>query len=194
MKSRQEWIVIAALIAYLAFTPGFQMVRDILAHPIGRAAALVGIVYVWKRVSAIVAVLLVIGYMRCAKTSMWEGFETPTVTCTCETGFTYNPATNQCANEKGQVKDPVACTCPSGYAYDSIKKECVQASQMSEPTPPPMPMPATSTEAPAVSTGPVTSTAPMTTPTAPVPAAAPMPPPTAGPTPTEGFVGGYSKW
>lgn len=194
MKLQQELLVVGVLIAYLAFTPGFQFIKDVLATPIGRAAALAGIVYVWKRVSALVALLLAIGYMRCVKSTIWEGLEMPSVTCTCETGFTYNATTKKCSNEKGEIKDPLACTCPSGYAYDSVKKECVQASSMSEPSPLPTPMPATATEAPAVSKGPVTSTAPMTTPTPPAPVTAPAPPPTSGPTPTEGFVGGYSSW
>ena len=74
LSQKTEWGIIAVLIAYLAFTPGFQVVKDILATPIGKAIALAGIVYVWKYISAIIAILLLIGYMRCAKNNVWEMF------------------------------------------------------------------------------------------------------------------------
>lgn len=204
-----ELAIVAVLIAYLAFTPGFQVVRDLLAHPIGKAAALAGIVYVWKYVSAIIALLLLVGYLRCAsKGNVWEGLAMPPVTCTCDAGFTYNDQLKTCMNDAGDSKPPVACTCPAGYAYDTTTKECVEVSQMSEPVgPTELPKPSgveatptlPDTVAPAASTGPVTSNAPMTTPSATqemVATAQPAMPDMAGPQPstTESFVGGYSSW
>jgi hypothetical protein len=210
LSRNTELAVVAVLIAYLAFTPGFQVVRDILSNPIGKALFLALIVYVWKSVSAIVAVLLLVGYVRCAsKGNVWEGMAMPPVTCTCEAGFTYNDQLKTCVNDAGDIKDPVACTCPAGYAYDVDSKECMEVSQETEPvSPTELPKPAgveavpavPESAAPAAPSGPVTSTAPMTTPSAAQEMAA-MPPaapsaPAPGPVPstTESFVGGYSSW
>jgi hypothetical protein len=92
------------------------------------------VVYLWKYVSKIIAVLLLVGYIRCASmTGVWEGLEMAATTCTCLPGFTYDSTTKKCKNAAGLLKDPVACTCPSGYTYDITKKECVVSSVMSEP-------------------------------------------------------------
>lgn len=167
LSPRNEWIAIALLIVYLAFTPGFPLVKELLSSSVGKAAALAGIVYVWKYVSKVVAVLLIVGYMRCASmTGVWEGLEMAASTCTCLPGFTYDSTVKKCKNAAGLMKDPVACSCPSGYTYDITKKECIVASVMSEPI---------SAAAPSVdamptgggsplSSAPMTSTAPMTTP------------------------------
>ena len=69
----QELIVAAALIGYIAFMPGFQVVRDLLSTSVGKAIGLSVIVYVWKYVSEIVALLLVINFVRCSGMSMREG-------------------------------------------------------------------------------------------------------------------------
>lgn len=220
LSQRTEWIIVGALIAYLAFTPGFQVIRDLLATPIGKAVALAGIVYVWKYVSVVIAVLLLVGYIRCAKTGVWEGLTNGggNVSCTCTEGFNYDPLTGKCKNiATGASIDPISCTCPAGYSYDSVKHECAQSSSMSEPippiatvppAPPPLPSPNVPTPvvapiemtpsgaAPAVSTGPVTSNAPMTTPSAANDAIkAAMPPDVVqGPMPSEGFSSGYSMY
>ena len=149
LSSRNEWILVGALIVYLAFIPSLQMVRDILSTSIGKAAALAVIVYVYKYVSCSAALLLVIAYVRCAKTSR-EMFTTPTTT----------------------VQPTI--TCPDGYAYDSVSKECKPSSSMSGSIPP---SPPESSVGASVSTPPPNSsmsTAPMTTPTSTMP---PMIPP-----------------
>ena len=139
LSSRNEWIVVGVLIAYLAFVPSIQMVREILATSIGKAAALAAIVYVHKYVSCPVALLLVIAYIRCARTSR-EMFTTPTTTV-----------------------EPTV-TCPDGYAYDAVSKECKASSSMSGSIPP---SPPESGVGASISTPPPNasmSTAPMTTP------------------------------
>ena len=163
-----EFTVIGILIAYIAFAPRMAVFQTILSTPIGKALALVGIVYVWKFVSAAVALLLAIMFVRCAGGGMtvWEGLEMPQARCTCPEGYTYDGAAKQCKNKDGKFVDAVACACDPGYTYDFVSKECKQSSVMSEPIPPVAPEEpvATATAAPAVSTGPVTSSAPMTTP------------------------------
>jgi hypothetical protein len=139
LSSRNELILVGVLIFYIAFVPSLQMVRDILATPVGKVVALAGIVYVYKYISCSAALLLVIAYIRCARSSR-EMFTTPTTT----------------------VQPTV--TCPDGYAYDSVTKECKTSSSMSGSVPP---SPPESDVGASISTPPPNasmSTAPMTTP------------------------------
>jgi hypothetical protein len=175
LSQKTEWILVAVLVAYLAFTPGFQIVKDALATPLGKAAALVGIVYVWKYVSAIVALLLLVGYMRCAKTNIWEMFSGAEESCTCEgEGYIWDGDTKICKNAEGKEGTVKTCVCANGYSWDGGEKgtkQCIPTSGTQPPVPPPTTNPvaaamvaAPPTAAPAVAMGPVTSTAPMTTP------------------------------
>ena len=149
LSARNEMIVVGLLIVYLAFIPGLAVIRQILSNPVGKALALAGIIYVYQKVSCSVALLLLVGYMRCSGSR--EGFTTPTTTV-----------------------QPVI-TCPDGYAYDSVSKECKPTSSMSGSVPPPESTPSSSMGA-SVSTPPpntAVSTAPMTTP---MPTMPPVPP------------------
>ena len=162
MSSRNEWIVIGVLIAYLAFVPSLQIVRDLLATPVGKALGLASIVYVHKYISCPVALLLVIAYVRCASANL-EMFTTPTTT----------------------VQPTI--TCPSGYAYDSVAKECKSTSSMSGSIPPPEAsvgsMPGASVSMPPPNSS--VSSAPMTTP---MPTMPPVSPPsTSGVQPSMGM-------
>ena len=149
-----EMFVVGALIFYLAFGSGLSVVRDLLSTSVGKAVALAGIVYVHQKVSCSIALLLVVWYVRCARTS-WEGFTTPTTTV-----------------------EPTM-TCPSGYALDAVTKTCRVSSSMSGSIPP---APTGGSEMGAsVSTPPpnsALSTAPMTTPMPTMPPV--MPPMTMG--------------
>ena len=140
LSARNEMIVVGLLIVYLAFLPGLAVVRQLLSNPVGKAVALAGIVYVYQKVSCSVALLLLVGYMRCSSSS-WEGFTTPTTT----------------------VQPTI--TCPDGYAYDSMSKECKPTSSMSGSVP--VESTPSSTMGSSVSAPPpnaAISTAPMTTP------------------------------
>ena len=150
LSSRNEWIVLGALIVYLAFIPSLQMVREILATPVGKAAALAGIVYVHKYISCPVALLLVIGYMRCAG-SVREMLENPPTIPTTSQTTTSSPLSIP-PPELGQ--GPSSNTTPSPPG--------------SGPGAPVNTMPP----------NPAMSTAPMTTPTATMPPM--MPPNTSG--------------
>ena len=160
LSSRNEWILIGLLIAYLAFIPSLQMIREILSTSVGKAAALGGIVYVYKYVSCSAALLLVIGYVRCAGMNR-EMFDVP-------------PTMN----------------CPEGTALDSTATPpvCRSASSVTPPTASPLePSNPVNTMGPTSGPGapvntmppnPAMSTAPMTTPTATMPPM--MPPNTSG--------------
>jgi hypothetical protein len=104
LSSRNEWIAIAALIAYIAFVPPFQAVRDILATSVGKAAALAGIVYVYKYVSCPVALLLLVAYVRCAKTGIWEGMDVIETPPKCTGTDVFNPVKKVC--EKPTAETP----------------------------------------------------------------------------------------
>lgn len=204
LTRKTEWILIAALIAYIAFTPGFRVVKDILATPLGKAAGLAAIVYVWKSVSAIVAILLTIAFLRCAKWNVWEMFSGAEQTCTCETpDAIWDPTSKTCKDASGKVAGPVkTCTCSNGYAWDGGekgKKECVPVTATQPPVPPAAnpvadALAAGSTLGGAPTTGgtPGPSTPPMTTPGAAQEAAAstPPPPPTGGVQPGAGSASG----
>jgi len=154
LSARNEMIAVGVLIAYLAFVPSLAFVRQILSTSVGKALALAGIIYVHKKVSCAVALLLVVGYLRCTMGSGWEGFTTPTTTVA------------------------PTCTCPDGYAYDSVTKECKASSSMSGSVPPESTPP--SSMGASVSTPPpnsAISSAPMTTPTPTMP---PVPPSSMG--------------
>ena len=159
LSTRTELFVVGALIAYLAFGPHLQALRELLSTSVGKAAALVGIVYVHQKVSCPVALLLLVAYLRCTGAT-WEGFTTPTTTVA------------------------PTMTCPDGYALDAVTKSCTPTSSMSGS----VPAPPESTMGASVMTPPpnsAISTAPMTTPTATMP---PVMPPTTfgGPQPSGG--------
>jgi len=171
LTAQQEFIVIGILIAYIAFVPAPTVVKDALRSALGKAAALVAVVYVWKYVNPIAALLLLIVYARDAGFSISEHLDVAPLTCKCKNpGFTPNATKSGCINKDGKedkAADALTCTCPDGYAWDIIQKSC-QASQANESKPiaaaavgssPAIPAASdtASTSAPANASGPVTS-------------------------------------
>ena len=142
-----EWALIGGLILYIAFTPGVQAIKDILSKPLGKAAALALIVYVWKFVSPIVAILLTISFVRCATWNTWELFSGAEVACTCESpDATWDTQAKMCKTSTGSPAGGVkTCTCANGYSWDGGEKgtkQCVAASSDQPPVPPPEVTPA----------------------------------------------------
>ena len=143
-----EWAVIGGLILYIAFTPGIQVVKDILAKPLGKAAVLALIVYVWKFVSPIIAILLTISFVRCATWNVWEMFSGAEVSCTCESpDANWDAQSKVCKTSTGTPSGGVkTCTCANGYSWDGGEKgtkQCVPTSSDQPPIPPPPPTPET---------------------------------------------------
>lgn len=167
-----EWAIVGLLILSIAFAPQIPMIHEMMASPVGKAVALGAIVYVWKFVSQIIAVLGVVLYLKCTRGSVWEGFSGAEDTCLCAgEGYKWDAASKTCKNAEGKTSEVTSCTCISGYSWDGGPKgtkQCVPTSGEQPPLPMTAPPPVESapTAAPAVSTGPVTSTAPMTTPSA----------------------------
>jgi len=151
LSLRNELILVGVLIFYLAFIPSLQMVRDILATSVGKAAALAGIVYVYKYVSCSAALLLVIAYVRCAR-SVREMLENP------------------------PTVPPTETTTPSPLSVPPSPPELGQGSLSNTMPPPPGSGPGAPVNT--MPPNPAISTAPMTTPTATMPPM--MPPNTSG--------------
>ncbi len=151
ISQKTEWILIAALIAYIAFTPGLSAVRQLLSTNVGKAVGLVAVVAVWKHVSPVVALLLTVSLVRCA--SMREYMESgstapptasgPPPNTYCPDNHTYD--NGQCKNNTTGQSVP-AKVCMEGQTWDGVK--CVGGS-----TPPPT----TSTPPPAMPPPPSTS-------------------------------------
>ena len=150
LSSRNEWILVGALIFYLAFIPSLEMVRELLATPIGKAAALAAIVYVYKYVSCSAALLLVIAYVRCARSTR-EMFDVPP-TMTCPEGTALD-----------STATPPVCRSTSSVTPSSAPSPTESGIGASISTPPPNSS---------------MSTAPMTTPTSTMPST--MPPTSSG--------------
>ena len=106
LTQTQEWTLVAALIVYIAFTPGFQAVRNFLSTQVGKAIGLAIIAYVWKYVSALVALLLTVNFIRCS--GIREGVDATLTTPsakTCPAGFT--PKSDQpgkCSKKEGDTE------------------------------------------------------------------------------------------
>jgi len=129
-----EWIAVAVLIAYIAFTPGLPVVRQFLSTGIGKAVALAVVVYTWKSVSQPVALLLLVSVLRCS--SMREFMDNPSTSTLpantyCPMDYTYE--NGQCKNKAGQ--STAATVCVAGETWDGNK--CVKPTA----TPPPAAMP-----------------------------------------------------
>lgn len=112
LTGRNEWIAIAALILYIALIPTPYAVKELLSTPVGKAVALVGIVYVWKYVSCPVAALLLIAFVRVG--GMREYLES-------ETGMTPPAATTD-------------YKCPDEFIYSAEKKSCTKGTETRSPT------------------------------------------------------------
>jgi hypothetical protein len=137
-----EWALIAVLIVYNSFTSGFRFMKDIMATPLGKAAVLAVIIYVWKFVSCPIALLLTISFMRCATWNSWEMFSGAESACTCETpGAIWDVTSKTCKDASGNAAGPVkTCTCANGYAWDGGEKgtkKCIAVTANQPPVPPP---------------------------------------------------------
>lgn len=148
LSTNTELIVLGVLILYIAFTPGFPIVRQFLSTSVGKAAGLALIVYVWKYVSEPVALLLTVNYVRCA--GMREGMVVSPPQSYCPAG--YNLQNNICKKEGFPDKPATSCLDPALPKWDEVAEKCISADSSPTPTP-----------------GAVTTTPSVMTPTMPTP-------------------------
>lgn len=138
ISQKTEWILIAVLVAYIAFTPGLQAVRDFLSTGVGKAVYLGAVVGAWKFVSPLVAILLIVNFVRCA--SMREFMDNASTSSMTPPPNTYCPSDYK--YENGQCKGPTgqstpATVCVAGQSWDGDK--CVSAPSTPPPAAPPPP-------------------------------------------------------
>jgi hypothetical protein len=144
LTRQQEWIIIVALVAYLAFVPEVEIVKTALASPVGKALFLGLVVYKFVFVSKPIGVLLGLVYARHARDNVWEHLDVAPQNCKCKTpDFTYDKGKNACVNKDGKEdtsSNSVLCSCPSGYAWDVVNKTCnpVQSNQSAPIAPVPV--------------------------------------------------------
>ena len=142
MKRQTEWAIIAALILFMSFTPGFAPVRTLLSTAVGRLLGLVAVVYVFKYVSPVIGLLMAIHFARCSRMgSVWEGVDETlgeaTEMCECDGGFTYNSGTKMCEKAGAESKKPIRCACIPGEEWDAAEKKCNPKKIAASPAPPP---------------------------------------------------------
>lgn len=143
ISQKTEWILVAVLVAYIAFTPGFPVVREFLSTGFGKAVGLAAVVATWKYLSPLVAVLLAVNFVRCVSmreyaddASMKKPGEAPKDTY-CPENYSFD--NGQCKNNTTGQTIP-ATVCLSGQTWDGTK--CAGSSTASTPaapteTPPP---------------------------------------------------------
>ena len=107
LTGRNEWIAIGILILYIALVPCPYAMKEFLATPVGKAVALGVVIYAWKYVSAPVAILLLVAFLRSG--SLREYLD--------ETGV--SPDNNY--------------KCADGFAYSTEKKTCTKGDETKEP-------------------------------------------------------------
>lgn len=112
LTGQKEWIVVGALALYIAFVPTPAVLKDLFSSPVGKLLAVAAGVYLWKNVSQIVAVLVLVAFLR---SGALREYLDP------ETGVT--PSTSTDNNFK----------CPDEFIYDAGKKMCTKGTETKSP-------------------------------------------------------------
>ncbi len=130
LSSRNEWIAIGALLLWIAFVPCPYAMKEFFASPVGKLVALGGVVYAWKYLSPIVAVLLLVAFLRSGSIREFLD-ETGMSEFKCPDEFIYSAEKKMCM--KGTESQNPKCTDES-MMWDSGKGMCVPK-PVSTPTP-----------------------------------------------------------
>jgi len=110
LSGRNEWIAVAALIAYVSLVPCPYAMKEFFSSTLGKMVALGAVVYAWKYVSQLVAVLLLVAFLRSG--AIREFLD--------ESGMT-------APSSEPEYK------CPDGYTYASDKKMCTKGTEVRAP-------------------------------------------------------------
>lgn len=135
LSGRNEWIAVAALIAWVSLVPCPYAMKEFFSSVLGKIVALGAVVYAWKYISQLVSILLLVAFLRSG--AIREFLD--------ESGMSAPPGESEykCPNEFMYVSDKKMCAkgtevrapeCnDTSMMWDSSKGSCVPKS----PTPPP---------------------------------------------------------
>jgi hypothetical protein len=112
LTGRNELLAVGALVVYIAFVPCPYVMKQFFSSTVGKAVALGVFVYVFKYVSELVAILLLVNFLRSG--GVREYLE-------AETGMT--PSTTQIQDYR----------CPDQFMYDTAKKTCMKGTESQPP-------------------------------------------------------------
>lgn len=139
LSPRNEWIVVGALIVYIAFVPSFPFVQDILGSSIGKAIGLASVIYVWKMISEPIALLLLVAILRSGAIREYADDASmkptaPALACNCEAGFEMDEKTMMC--KKGNETKASIC-CQETEEWDVEANRCILKGGDPAPSGPP---------------------------------------------------------
>lgn len=135
LSGRNEWIAVAALIAWVSLVPCPYAMKEFFSSVLGKIVALGAVVYAWKYISQLVAVLLLVAFLRSGAIREFldeSGMSTPPTASDykCPDEFVYVSDKKMCT--KGTETRAPDCN-DSSMMWDSSKGVCIPKS----PTPPP---------------------------------------------------------
>ena len=127
LSQQNEWIAIGALIVYISLVPCPYAMKEFFSSVIGKIVALSTVVYVWKYVSELLAVLVLVAFLRSGAVREYLDASTPPPTVSaCPPGQMMDTTTNKCKDS------PTAASVPSSS---------MPSSQVVLTAPPPAPGP-----------------------------------------------------
>lgn len=139
LSGRNELIAIGALVVYIAFIPCPYAMKDFFTTSFGKAVALGVFVYAFKYVSEIIAILLLVNFLRSGGVREYLEETTgmsPSTTITdykCPDEFMYDAGKKMCM--KGTESKAPECT-DSTMTWNPMEGKCVAKPQESSGGPP----------------------------------------------------------
>lgn len=114
LSTRNEWIAIGVLLLLIAFVPCPYAMKEFFATPVGKLVGLGAVVYAWKYLSPIVAVLVLVAVLRSG--TLREFLD--------ESGLTPPAAPSP---GSGEFK------CPDEFTYVAERKMCMKGNESKSP-------------------------------------------------------------
>ena len=111
LTGRNEWLAVAVLIAYISLVPCPYAMKEFFSSTLGKMVALGAVVYAWKYVSHLVAILVLVAFLR-------------------------SGAIREFLDESG-MSEPKSSEpeykCPDGFSYETDKKMCMKGTELRAP-------------------------------------------------------------
>ena len=95
LSQQNEWIAIGALIAYISLVPCPYAMKEFFSSAVGKIVALSAVVFVWKYVSELLAVLVLVAFLRSGAVREYLDASTPSMP-SCPPGQMMDTTTNKC--------------------------------------------------------------------------------------------------